>query len=70
MANKFRLLLKFRWVSSGGKKYSLELVTARRVVAKLSLFVGSGDLIIVVCGWLWVVAVKSWLVVGGRGWRR
>ena len=44
-------------------------------MAKLSLFVGSGDLIKVGCGWLWVmgenyswslvVAVKLWLVVGG-----
>ena len=32
--------------------------TATRVVAKLSLFVGSGDLIKVDCGWLWVMAVK------------
>ena len=55
-----------------------EFVTARRVVAKLSLFVDSGDLIMVGRGWLWVVEVKnSWLlvVVGGgseimadRGW--
>ena len=44
-------------------------------MAKLSLFVGSGDLIKVGGGWLWVmgenyswslvVAVKLWLVVGG-----
>ena len=55
-----------------------EFVIARRVVAKLSLFVGSGDLIMVGRGWLWVVEVKNrWLlvVVGGaseimadRGW--
>ena len=49
---------------------------------RLSLFVGSGDLIMVGCGWswvakmkLWLVAVKLWLVVGlcgelipGRRW--
>ena len=31
------------------------------------LFVASDDLIVVGRGWLWVVAVKYWLVVGGRG---
>ena len=55
-----------------------EFVIAGRVVAKLSLFVGSGNLIMVGRGWLWVVEVKnSWLLVvvgdGGeimadRGW--
>ena len=45
-------------------------------MAKLSLFVCSGDLIKVGCGWLWVMVVKLWLVIGGggkimagRGWR-
>ena len=28
---------------------------------------GDGGEIIVGCGWLWVVGVKLWLVVGGRG---
>ena len=41
-----------------------ELVIAT-VVAKLSSFVGSGNLIMVGHGWLWVVEVKSRLVVGG-----
>ena len=55
-----------------------EFVIAGRVVTKLSLFVGSGDLIMVGRWWLWVVEVKSnWLLVvvgdGGeimanRGW--
>ena len=55
-----------------------EFVIARRVVAKLSLFVGSGDLIRVGRGWLWVVEVKNgWLLVdvddsgeimADRGW--
>ena len=39
-------------------------------MAKLLLFVGSGDFIIVACGWLWVVVVKDgWfgVVVGGGG---
>ena len=40
----------------------------RRVAAKLSLFVGGGNLIMVGHGWLWLVVVKSWLVVDGRGW--
>ena len=47
-----------------------EFVIARRVVAKLSLFVGSGDLIMVSRGCLWVVQVKNgWLlvVVSGGG---
>ena len=37
-------------------------------MAKLSLFVGSGDLTMFGRGWLWVVAVKNgclWVVVGG-----
>ena len=47
-------------------------------MAKLSLFVGSGDLIVFGRGYSWMVAVKLWLVVGGgkdtmagrggRGW--
>ena len=39
-------------------------------MAKLSLLVGSGDLILVRRGWMWVVEVKNdWLlvVVGGGG---
>ena len=39
-------------------------------MGKLSLFVGSGDLIMVGRGWMWVVAVKNdwlWVVVGGGG---
>ena len=39
-------------------------------MGKLSLFVGSADLIMVGCGWMWAVAVKNgwlWVVVGGRG---
>ena len=36
-------------------------------MAKLSLFVDSGNLIMVGRGWLWVVAVKLWPVVGGGG---
>ena len=35
-------------------------------MVKLSLFVGSGNLIMVGREWLWMVVVKSWLVVGGR----
>ena len=38
---KFRLLLEFYWVSSGGK--NTEFFIVRRVVAKLLLFVSSGD---------------------------
>ena len=37
-------------------------------MGKLSLFGGSGDLIMVGRGWMWVVAVKNdwlWVVVGG-----
>ena len=35
-------------------------------MGKLSLFVGSGDLIMVGRGWMWVVAVKNgWLWVAG-----
>ena len=37
-------------------------------MGKLSLFVGNGDLIMVGCGWMCVVAVKNcwlWMVVGG-----
>ena len=49
------------------QKYSSGFVSGRRVVAK-SLFVGNGELIMVGRGWLWMVAVKKWLVVGGRGW--
>ena len=41
-----------------------------RVAAKLSLFVGGSGLIMIGRGWLWVVAVKSWLVVDGLGWWR
>ena len=45
-----------------------EFVITRRVVDKLSLFMGSGNLIMVGRGWLWVMEVKNdWLVVGGRG---
>ena len=40
----------------------------RRVAAKLSLFLDGGCLIMVGRGWLWVVAVKSWLVVDGLEW--
>ena len=58
VVNKFRLLLEFCWVSSGGKKHSSEFVIVRRFVAKVSLFMGSGSLIMVVHGWSWVVAVK------------
>ena len=39
-------------------------------MAKLSLFVCSGDLIMTGRGWLWVVTVKNWwlrVVVGCRG---
>ena len=39
-------------------------------MGKLSLFVGSGDLIMVGRGWMWVVTVKNgwlWVVVGGGG---
>ena len=39
-------------------------------MAKLSLFVGSDDLIMIGRGWLCVVAVKNWwlpVVVGGGG---
>ena len=39
-------------------------------MAKLSLFMGSGDLIMVDRGWSWLVAAKLWLVVGGCGWSR
>ena len=39
-----------------------------RVVAKLSLFVDSDDLIMVGRRWLWMVVVKEWLIVGARGW--
>ena len=45
-----------------------EFVIVRKVVAKLSLFVGSGDLIMVVPGWLWAVVMKLWLLANGRGW--
>ena len=58
MASKFRLLLKFCWVCSGDKKFSLEFVIVRWFVAKLSLFVDSDDLIMVGRRWLWVVSVK------------
>ena len=37
-------------------------------MSKLSLFKGSGDLIMVGRGWMWQVAVKNgclWVVVGG-----
>ena len=44
-------------------------------MAKLSLFVGSSDLIVFGRGCSWMAAVKLWLVVGGgrdtmagRGW--
>ena len=39
-------------------------------MGKLLLFVGSGDLVMVGRGWMWVVAVKNgwlWVVVGGGG---
>ena len=39
-------------------------------MGKLSLFVGSGDLIMVGRGWVWMVAVKNgwlWVVVDGGG---
>ena len=39
-------------------------------MGKLSLFVGSGDLIMVGRGWMWMVAVKNgwlWEVVDGGG---
>ena len=39
-------------------------------MSKLSLFKGSGDLIMVGRGWMWQVAVKNgclWVVVGGGG---
>ena len=39
-------------------------------MGKLSLFVVSGDLIMVGRGWMWMVAVKNgwlWLVVDGGG---
>ena len=55
-----------------------KFVIVRRVVAKLSLLVGSGDLILVRREWMWVVEVKNgWLLVvvdggveimTGRGW--
>ena len=54
VATKFRLLLEFYWVSSGDK--SIEFVIVRRVVAKLSLFASSGDLIMAGRGsftWWW-----------------
>ena len=47
-------------------------------MGKLSLFVGSGDLIMVGRGWMWMVVVKNgWLwevvdgggeIMAGRGW--
>ena len=43
-------------MSSGGK--NTEFVIVSRVVAKLLLFVSSGDLVMVGCGWLCLVAVK------------
>ena len=63
------------------QKFSSEFVIVRRVVAKLSLFLGSGNLImaglgwlwlvavniISGCGWSWVVGMKSWPIVGGGG---
>ena len=61
--------------SSGGKNIVHNFLIVRRVVDKLSLFVGGERLIMVGRGWLWVAAVKLWLVVGGddkimaeRGW--
>ena len=48
------------------QKFSSEFLSVRRVVAKLSLFLGSGNLIMVGRGWLWLVAVNKSLVVGGR----
>ena len=32
------------------------------------MVVGAGGEIMPGCGWLWVVATKLWLVVGGQGW--
>ena len=49
------------------QKFSSEFVIVRRVVAKLSLFLGSGNLIIVGRGWLWLVAVNKSLV-SSCGW--
>ena len=54
VVNKFRLLLEFCWESSGGKN----ILFAWWVVAKLSMFMGSGNLIMVGHRWLWVVMVK------------
>ena len=56
------LLSQYWW-----QRYSSKFVTLMKVVAKLSFFVGSSNLIMVGCGWFCMFAVKQWQVVGGGG---
>ena len=67
VVSKFRLLLKFCWVSSGGKNI-VHNGWLWVLGMNLWLAVGGGDKIMADYGWLWVIAAKLRLVVGDCGW--
>ena len=70
VANKFRLLLDFSWVSSDGRNMVQNLLLRGGLWLNYCCsweVVGGGGNIMAACGWWWVVVVVEGEIKASRG---